>query len=205
MSIKTWKNKELTTLLSEAWGFGFNLDNLNENVEEGLEEASPSYGRPKPHKRTPVPDDDDDEDKDDRKRSARVTTGTDDPMEEGDKLEEMCPDEPQEVEMGVEMSGVEMPGDEGPEDTEGLAAELLAVAQKLADALGVSSDVTEPPVPGEEESMEEGGLANRKGDPRQRRPEASPIREDEETDKLEEQVRKVVRMALRKIHKENKK
>ena len=30
MSTKTWKNKELTTLLSEAWGFGFDLDNLNE-------------------------------------------------------------------------------------------------------------------------------------------------------------------------------
>ena len=32
----------------------------------------------------------------------------------------------------------------------------------------------------EEEELEEGGLANRKGDPRQRRPEASPIREEEE-------------------------
>jgi len=32
----------------------------------------------------------------------------------------------------------------------------------------------------EEEELEEGGLANRKGDPRQRRPEASPIREKEE-------------------------
>ena len=30
MSTKTWKNKELTTLLSEAWGFGVNLDRLNE-------------------------------------------------------------------------------------------------------------------------------------------------------------------------------
>ena len=37
------------------------------------------------------------------------------------------------------------------------------------------------------ESIEEGGLANRKGDPRQRRPEASPIREDEEEEKLEEE------------------
>lgn len=30
MSTKNWKNKELTTLLSEAWGFGFTLDTLNE-------------------------------------------------------------------------------------------------------------------------------------------------------------------------------
>lgn len=34
MSTKTWKNKELTTLLSEAWGFGFNLDNLNEKADK---------------------------------------------------------------------------------------------------------------------------------------------------------------------------
>ena len=32
----------------------------------------------------------------------------------------------------------------------------------------------------EEEHVDEGGLANRKGDPRQRRPEASPMREEEE-------------------------
>ena len=34
MSTKTWKNKELTTLLSEAWGFGFDLDNLNEKADK---------------------------------------------------------------------------------------------------------------------------------------------------------------------------
>jgi hypothetical protein len=31
MSIKDWKNKEITTLLSEAWGFNFDLDKLNED------------------------------------------------------------------------------------------------------------------------------------------------------------------------------
>ena len=30
MSTKDWKNGEVTKLLSEAWGFGFDLDNLNE-------------------------------------------------------------------------------------------------------------------------------------------------------------------------------
>ena len=34
MSTKNWKNKELTTLLSEAWGFGFNLDTLNETGDK---------------------------------------------------------------------------------------------------------------------------------------------------------------------------
>ena len=38
MSIKDWKNDELKTLLSEQWGFSFNL--LNESQEEVVEEAS---------------------------------------------------------------------------------------------------------------------------------------------------------------------
>lgn len=38
MSIKDWKNNELKTLLSEQWGFSFNL--LNESQEEVVEEAA---------------------------------------------------------------------------------------------------------------------------------------------------------------------
>ena len=45
MSTKNWKNKELTTLLSEAWGFKFNtlqefeeFDGSGEIQEEGAEE-----------------------------------------------------------------------------------------------------------------------------------------------------------------------
>jgi len=43
MSIEEWKNKEITTLLSEAWGFGFNLDNqLNEAGDPtGIEGDNP--------------------------------------------------------------------------------------------------------------------------------------------------------------------
>ena len=33
MSIKNWKNGEINTLLTEKWGFKFNLDGLNENIE----------------------------------------------------------------------------------------------------------------------------------------------------------------------------
>ena len=47
MSTKDWKNGEINTLLTEKWGFKFNLDNLNEDcncsdgdvVEEAEEEA----------------------------------------------------------------------------------------------------------------------------------------------------------------------
>ena len=58
MSTKTWKNKELTTLLSEAWGFGFNLDNLNEGeLKGGLKDYMEK-------KRGKSSDDDDDGDDD---------------------------------------------------------------------------------------------------------------------------------------------
>jgi len=47
MSIKDWKNKEIKTLLTEKWGFSFNLDALNENVEneDAVEEGCPA-GKP---------------------------------------------------------------------------------------------------------------------------------------------------------------
>ena len=38
MSIKEWKNGEIKTLLTEAWGFQMDLSKLNENTEENEEE-----------------------------------------------------------------------------------------------------------------------------------------------------------------------
>ena len=43
MSLKDWKNNELRTVLSERWGFSFNL--LNESQEEPVEEGAASSGR----------------------------------------------------------------------------------------------------------------------------------------------------------------
>ena len=40
MSTKDWKNDEVGTLISEAWGFGFNLNNLNEEKESGGHDCS---------------------------------------------------------------------------------------------------------------------------------------------------------------------
>lgn len=57
MSLKDWKNNELKTLLSEKWGFSFNLltesqeeeaaedETLNEEEEDELEEGAASSGR----------------------------------------------------------------------------------------------------------------------------------------------------------------
>jgi hypothetical protein len=77
MSTKDWKNKEITQLLSEAWGFKFN--NLEEFEEfngtgelqteddgeiEELAQARQTKDRRKPHRRTPVEDDDDEKELD---------------------------------------------------------------------------------------------------------------------------------------------
>ena len=72
MSIKDWKNKEMSTLLSEAWGFKFNslqeFDEFSGNGElqaEGEDEIEELAGakqageRRAPHKRNTVPDDED--------------------------------------------------------------------------------------------------------------------------------------------------
>lgn len=84
MSTKDWKNNELKTLLSEKWGFSFNLltesqdeevveeaaeeETLNEEEEEELDEGAASSGRQSPHA--------DRRGDDERKR----------PMEEGEKM-----------------------------------------------------------------------------------------------------------------------
>ena len=74
MSTKDWKNKELTTILSEAWGFKFNtleeFNEFNENGElqaEGEEEldelagARQSRERRKPHQSAKYADEKDDD------------------------------------------------------------------------------------------------------------------------------------------------
>ena len=90
--------------------------------------------------------------------------------EEEGELEEMCPMDHDHGE-----DDVMVVGDEGPEDAgspEGRAMELVDELRDLLMQLtgGVEGEM-------EEEPMEEGGLANRKGDLRNRRPEASPVRE----------------------------
>ena len=49
MSHEKWRNKELGTLLSESWGFGFNLNRLTES-EETVEEGMCSGKRDKDNK-----------------------------------------------------------------------------------------------------------------------------------------------------------
>ena len=54
MSLKDWKNNELRTVLSERWGFSFNL--LNEGKEEELEEGGAANRMGDPRVRRQDPD-----------------------------------------------------------------------------------------------------------------------------------------------------
>ena len=109
--------------------------------------------------------------------------------EESEDLEEMCAmdhDHGDEAEVMVV-------GDEGPEGEPAPEERAVELVDELRALLLQLTGGVE-----DEEPMEEGGLANRKGDPRQRRPGASSIREKKA--KLDEtQVRQLVRTALKRV------
>ena len=226
MSTKNWKNGELKSLLSEAWGFKMDLSNFGK-----LDEYTSSHsdgGKSWSTKATyepnePGQDDDDEgenpdgenpweeEDKEierlrsraqqptvahipgnknvkegladaksgpgPRRYKARGKAGGPDDCDP-DK-DATCPPEPSEdaVEASIadqmkkegcgdhaEPGGMEMMvmgGEEGDEsDVEGLAHELLSLAQRIGDALGVDSDVTSM---GDDEELEERRARGRRG------------------------------------------
>ena len=122
MSTKDWKNKEITQLLSEAWGFKFNsleeFDEFNgtgelqaeaegeEEIEE-LAQAKQAGERRKPHQRTPVKDDEEklsEEEEPEEEIQELLGLGDDDeedaPAEEddaGESLEEEVAEDEEEV------------------------------------------------------------------------------------------------------------
>ena len=211
MSTKDWKNGEIKTLLSEAWGFKMDLNKLNEGTEgaeEKLEEDSDEEvveennsedaGEEKLEEDSGEEEkrhyeDDDWHDKD---RLDAILHHADELRKDMDhdhdheELEEMCGPEAEHgaevVVMGDEEGVV---GDEAADPASRVAAlmdELKSLLLQLAGGAG-GEEVTV------EEPMEEGGLANRKGDPRNKRPEASPVRED----KLRALVRKAIKEAMK--------
>ena len=150
MSTKDWKNKEIGTLLSEAWGFKFNsLEEFNEFNGEGElqaeaeEEIDEGRGKKKKMEEAEeeleevyTPSMDDYYDPEEEQRYIDAKKGR-----EGTRL-------------GRRADGTPIkPGD--PEDKE---------AQKMK----------------EEEELEEAGAAQRKGDPRVRRQDPDRLREEEE-------------------------
>ena len=136
MSIKDWKEKEIGSLISEAWGFKFNslqeFDEFNgtgevqeegEESEEEIEELANARGageRRTPHQRTPVPD----EEEDDAGES----------LEEGEEDEEQLDeflgfgdDEEEEEEEGADL---EEEVEEESEDEETLQEAITKILRK---------------------------------------------------------------------------
>ena len=115
MSIKDWKNKEISTLLSEAWGFKFNTleefnefngagevqeeeveaaaETVDENTEEPVEEAK--YGDDKDDKVEEGEDHDKDdkmeegEDREDEDSAGKVEESTEETVDEATDAEEL--------------------------------------------------------------------------------------------------------------------
>ena len=125
MSTKNWKNGELKSLLSEAWGFKMDLSKLNESDDANKETNDVEV----------------------------ATTGDEEPLEEMG-----CPSDDEDGhEMVVQMDGPDDGGEMAVtdvDDAEGMANELLSLAQRIADMLGQDSSVSSLP-DGEEPDLEE--------------------------------------------------
>ena len=111
MSTKNWKNGELKSLLSEAWGFKMDLSKLNEEYTGSG----------------------DDHMGDDTTEAEEETKGENDPVTEGE-LDEMggCADHGPEDEVVVMQSADE----EGPDDPNAIVDELGDLVARLSAALG---------------------------------------------------------------------
>ena len=175
MSTKTWKNKELTTLLSEAWGFGFDLNNLNEVHKEGHKgKGLPPWLEKK---------------KGDKKGE-----------EEEGTLDEMCP--PEGHDMGMDAEEPEF-GEGDIEGLAARALEAIhALATAAGADISTTVETGEEEEEPMEERLRRGRKGRHirgKPDPALR-PEGVENDKIEE-----QAVRKLVRRTIRKIYQENKK
>ncbi len=170
MSTKNWKNKELTTLLSEAWGFGFNVNTLNETGKEdkgesedgGDRKGDEGTGKHKGEKdyshggdRKGDKDAKGEKDYESTKKGDKTKSGAKaynkypnkgDEKKGGGKaysasLNEMgCPDSHGEEDMGAEMMVVGDEEEGESEDPSTIVAELGELLGRLQAALGGDDD-----------------------------------------------------------------
>jgi len=128
MSTKDWKNKEVTQLLAEAWGFKFNsLDEFNEFNGEGelqaegegdeeieeLAQARQAKDRRKPHKREPVRDDEEKMDEGDEEEET-LEEGDEEELDENETLEE---GEDEELDEAAKPDYIDIDGDGDKEES----------------------------------------------------------------------------------------
>ena len=125
MSTKDWKNKEVTQLLAEAWGFKFNnLEEFNEFNGEGelqaegeeeieeLAQAKQAGDRRKPHKREPVRDDE--EKMDEGEEEEQLDEGEEEELDENETLEE---GEDEELDEAAKPDYIDIDGDGDKEES----------------------------------------------------------------------------------------
>jgi hypothetical protein len=171
MSTKNWKNRELKSLLSEAWGFKMDLSKLNESKEETLEEYAAQGAYNKCMERCAEKKADDKENcKEKCKKNPQAPSGSPQApgaksgmsMDEQELYEYSAPPKPPEPpepeekedldEMGCphddedpEHSGediMSMSGEDEEGDLEALGAKAMAAIQALVAAVGGEMSAT---------------------------------------------------------------
>jgi len=150
MSTKKWKNGELKSLLSEKWGFKMDLSKLNEGMEEECKHSetfNPSNGKCEPN--DPVKESTEEEGLEEASRTDRKDRARPEGARRVD--EDGCG---MDHEGGMDDMEVMVVDDEEP-DAEGLANQLLSVAQQIADMLGQEASVSSMGAHDEEEIVGE--------------------------------------------------
>ena len=154
MSTKKWKNEELKSLLSEAWGFKMDLRKLNENMQGNCARGQidhPMQGCV----------DDPDYDPDSSKKKVEeepieeyATKPKDDDKKSDDALEEMgCPAAEADEDI-IDPAG-EMMADMGEQDIQTLADKAMDAMQALVAAVGAEEMPTAVMAMDDEEMMAE--------------------------------------------------
>jgi len=186
MSTKDWKNGEIKTLLSEAWGFKMDLNRLNEvsDNEDVMDAKEETEGDAVDAEEEAALEED---------SAAKHRTAGNTIDEESDAEIEECGEMPEEGEivvMGDEEPGVEVGAGDPAARVGALMDELKGLLMQLA-AGGESADMAD------EDPMEEGGSGRK--DPVRKRPgrdsddRTRPMQEE----KMREMVRKAIKEAMK--------
>ena len=222
MSTKDWKNGELKSLLSEAWGFKMDLSKLNESKQEVKE----AFGTAKQSDRGRSPHGAGEKEEQEDCDARTDPTCVPEPGEKAVassiasqmKKENIEEARDEDYGMGKDEESRTRPGEEdytghkgdeshthpGEEDYEGgeerpedLASELLALAHRMGSALGVESDVTTMDDDEEMEDLDE-GEGDRGDKEREQGRDAAREHRPGSSGKLSEaQMKKLVRRVLK--------
>jgi len=186
MSTKDWKNKEMKSLLSEAWGFKMDLNRINEvsDNEDVMDAKEETEGDAVDAEEEAALEED---------SAAKHRTAGNTIDEESDAEIEECGEMPEEGEivvMGDEESGVEV----GAEDP---AARVGALMDELKGLLMQLAGGGESAAMADEDPMEEGGSGRK--DPVRKRPGRDS--DDRTRPMQEEKMRAMVRKAIKEAMK----